>query len=106
MDQEDWDKFVEDCDLMYLDYAKKKNMPVEQVFTQYSTLRRQINADSQWNLYQKLWAANLKQEMEWAHKYILYLGSKGGVAENIEDMSTQMLCLYSYAAYKQEHGDD
>ena len=40
VDQEDWDKFVEDCDLMYLDYSKKKSMPVEQVFTQYLTLRR------------------------------------------------------------------
>ena len=91
---------------MYLDYAKKKNMPVEQVFTQYSTLRRRINTDSQWNFYQKLWAANLKQEMEQAHKHILYLGSKGEVVKNIEEMSTQTLCSYGYAAYKQEYGDD
>ena len=35
-DQEDWDKFAEDCDLMFLNYAKKKKMPMEQVFAQYA----------------------------------------------------------------------
>ena len=44
--------------------------------------------------------------MERAHKHILYLGSKGEVVENIEEMSTQTLCSYGYAAYKQEYGDD
>ena len=39
-DQEDWEKLVEDCDLMYLKYVKKKKMPVEQVFTQYLALKR------------------------------------------------------------------
>ena len=91
---------------MYLNYAKKKNMPMEQVFAQYSTLRRRLNADSQWNFYQKLWAANLKQEMERAHKYISHLGSKGEVIEKVEEMSTQSLCSYGYAAYKQEYADD
>ena len=90
---------------MHLDYAKKK-MPVKQVFTQYSALRRPINADSQWNFYQKLWAANLQQEIEQTHKHISYLGLKGEVIEKIEEMSTQTLCSYGYAAYKQEYKDD
>ena len=105
-DQEDWDKFVEECDLMYLDYAKKKNMPMEQVFAQYSALKRRHNSDSQWNFYQKLWAANLKQEMDRARKHIAYLISKGTVVGNVEEMSAQSLCSYGYAAYKQEYDDD
>ena len=53
-----------DCDSMFLSYAKKKNMPMEQIFTQYSALKKCLNVDSQWNIYQMLWAANLKVEME------------------------------------------
>lgn len=105
-DQEDWEKFVEDCDSMFLEYGKKKNMPMEQVFTQYSAIKRRLNADSQWNIYQKLWAANNKQEMERARKHILDLKSEGGLVEDTEEMSTRALCSYGYAAYKQEHADD
>ena len=91
---------------MYLKYAKKKKMPVEQVFTQYSALKRRPNVDSQWNVYQKLWATNIKQETEHACKHILHLKSEGGLVEDIEEMSTQALCSYRYATYKQEHTDD
>ena len=105
-DQEDWEKFVEDCDSMFLEYGKKKNMPMEQVFTQYSAIKRRLNADSQWNIYQKLWAANNKQEVERARKHILDLKSEGGLVEDTEEMSTRALCSYGYAAYKQEHTDD
>ena len=105
-DQEDWEKFVENCDSMFLEYGKKKNMPMEQVFTQYSAIKRRLNANSQWNIYQKLWAANNKQEMARARKHILDLKSEGGLVEDTEEMSTRALCSYGYAAYKQEHADD
>ena len=62
--------------------------------------------DSQWNIYQKLWAANIKQETEHACKHILHLKSEGGFVEDIKEMSTQALCSYGYATYKQEHADD
>ena len=104
-DQEDWDKFAEDCDLMFLNYAKKK-MPMEQVFAQYVTLKKRLNSDCQWNLYQRLWAANLKQEMDQAHKYISFQILKGVDVKNVEKMNTQTLCSYGYAAYKQEYEDD
>ena len=45
-DQEDWDRFVWDCDHMFLSYAKKKSMLMEQVFTQYSALKKRLNAES------------------------------------------------------------
>ena len=105
-DQEDWDKFTKDCDLMFLNYTKKKKMSMEQVFAQYVTLKKQLNSDSQWNLYQRLWAVNLKQEMDRAHKYISFQISKGVDVENVEKMNTQTLCSYSYAACKQEYEDD
>ena len=41
-DQEDWNKFTEDVDNMLLKYAKTKNMPMEQAFTQYSTLKKRF----------------------------------------------------------------
>ena len=87
-------------------YVKKKNMPMEQVFTQYSAIKRRLNADSQWNIYQKLWATNNEQEMERACKHILDLKSEGGLVEDTEEMSTWALCSYGYAVYKQEHADD
>lgn len=34
------------------------------------------------------------------------LASKGEVVESTEEMSTQALCLYGYAAYKLEYKDD
>ena len=105
-DQEGWDKFIKDCNGMFLDYSKKKNMPMEQVFTQYLALKRWLNSDSQWNLYQKLWAVNLKWEMDQAHKHIMYLTLKGTVVENVEEMNTQTLCSYGYIAYKQEYEDN
>ena len=45
-DQEAWDQFVRDCDHMLLSYTKKKSMTMEQVFTQYSTLKKHLNTDS------------------------------------------------------------
>ena len=91
---------------MLLKYAKTKNMPMEQVFTQYSTLKKRLNSDSQWNMYQKLWAAQLTGETERAHKHIADLISKGEVIKDVEALSTQALCSYGYAAYKLEYEDD
>lgn len=105
-DQEDWNKFTEDVDNMLLKYAKTKNMPMEQVFTQYSTLKKRLNSDSQWNMYQKLWAAQLTGKTERAHKHIADLISKGEVIKDVEALSTQALCSYGYAAYKLEYEDD
>lgn len=105
-DQEDWAKFVEQCDDLYLTYAKKKNMPMEQVFAQYSALKRRLNADSRWNVYQRLWAANLADETERARKHIADLISKGEIIKDVEALSTQALCSYGYAAYKLEYDDD
>ena len=72
----------------------------------YVTLKKWLNSDSQWNLYQRLWAANLKQETDRAHKYISFQISKGVDVDNVEKMNTQTLCSYGYTAYKQEYKDD
>ena len=60
-------------------------MPMEQVFTQYSAIKRRLNADSQWNIYQKLWAVNNKQEMERVRKHILDLKSEGGLVDDTRE---------------------
>ena len=105
-DQEDWNKFTEDIDNMFLKYVKTKNMPMEQVFTQYSAFKKWLNSDSQWNVYQKLWAAQLASKMEHACKHIASLISKGEVIKDVKALSTQALCSYGYAAYKLEYEDD
>ena len=79
---------------MFLSYTKKKNMPMEQIFTQYSALKKHLNADSQWNIYQKLWAANLKVGMERAHTHIAHLVSEGEVIESTDEMSTSPMLLW------------
>ena len=105
-DQEDWNKFTEDVDNMLLKYAKMKNMPMEQVFTQHSALKKRLNSDSQWNVYQKLWAAQLTGKTECARKHIADLISKGEVIKNVKALSTQALCSYGYTTYKLEYEDD
>ena len=44
--------------------------------------------------------------MDQAHKHIMYLTLKGTVVENIDEINTQTLCLYGYAAYNQGYEDD
>ena len=42
----------------------------------------------------------------WTEPAIVYLTSKGAVVENVEEINTQTLCSYRYAAYKREYEDD